>query len=398
MKELDFTGQYTLKYASSIAEFDPLQWNGMVSQDAIPFLEWEWLAALEKSGSISLKTGWQPLHLSLWKKERLLAASPLYVKYHSDGEFIWDYFFAEAAASMGRSWYPKLVGTIPATPAEGYRFLFAPEEDPRALNRTLLDAVERLCQRTGIRGVHFLFTDPAWAAWPGSLMDRAYGGWKHSRFAWENNYTDFDQYLARFNKNQRKNIKKEYGRHKEQGIELRILEGPGAGKHAFDRIFELYSLTNDKFLPWDARWVNEDFFRLCGQIYRGRTVFSEARRLKDGGEETLAMAMMFRKEDRLWGRYWGTCEDVKDLHFALCYYAPMDYCIREGIRYFDPGIGSPHKIRRGFRAAFDLSYHKFFDPFLETLFTANIGAVNQYEEENIAALNAALPLKTPPPR
>ncbi|MDR2073124.1 MAG: GNAT family N-acetyltransferase [Spirochaetaceae bacterium] len=397
MNELNFKSPYTLKYASSITEFDSSQWNGMVPRDAIPFLEWEWLAALETSGSICPKTGWHPLYLSLWDKRRLLALSPLYIKYHSDGEFVWDYFFAEAAASMGRSWYPKLVGTIPATPAEGYRFLFASEEDPRPLNRILLDAVEYLCRRTGIRGLHLLFTDPSWAAWPGSLIDRAYGGWKHSRFVWENRYTDFDQYLAQFNKNQRKNIKKEYGRHADQGIKLRILEGPDAEPNAFDRIFELYSLTNDKFLPWDARWVNGDFFRLCGKMYRGRTVFSEARRLGDRGEETLAMAMMFRKEDRIWGRYWGTYEDIRDLHFALCYYAPMDYCIREGIRYFDPGIGSPHKIRRGFRAAFDLSYHKFFDPLLESLFTANMAAVNQYEEENIAALNATLPLKIPAP-
>ncbi|MDR2314053.1 MAG: GNAT family N-acetyltransferase [Spirochaetaceae bacterium] len=397
MKELNFKNPYTLKYASSITEFNSSQWNNMVPHDAIPFLEWEWLAALETSGSICPKTGWRPLYLSLWDKYRLLAVSPLYIKYHSDGEFVWDYFFAEAAASVGRPWYPKLVGTVPATPAEGYRFLFAPEEDPRPLNKILLDAAEHLCRRSGIRGLHLLFTDPFWAAWPGSLMDRSYGGWKHSRFVWENRYTDFDQYLAQFNKNQRKNIRKEYGRHKDQGITLRILEGQDADHGFFDRIFELYSLTNDKFLPWDARWVNRDFFRLCGKMYRGRTVFSEARRLGARGEETLAMAMMFRKEDHIWGRYWGAYEDVKDLHFALCYYAPMDYCIRKGIRYFDPGVGSPHKIRRGFRAAFDLSYHKFFDPVLESIFTAHMAAANQYEEENIAALNAAIPVKIPAP-
>jgi predicted N-acyltransferase len=103
--------------------------------------------------------------------------------------------------------------------------------------------------------------------------------------------------------------------------------------------------------------------------------------------------MMFRKGEKIWGRYWGSYEDQKDLHFAVCYYSPIDYCIREGIRYFDPGIGSPHKIRRGFRAAFDTSYHKFFDPVLETLFRTNAGAVNRYEEESIVELNAGLPFK-----
>ncbi|GHV85811.1 hypothetical protein AGMMS50230_14190 [Spirochaetia bacterium] len=396
MRELPYKNPYTLKYASSITEFSAAQWNSLVTDETIPFLEWEWLAALECSGSASPETGWNPFHISLWKKDTLLAAAPLYLKNHSDGEFVWDYFWAEAAASMGRPWYPKLVGTVPATPAEGYRFLFAPEEDAAALNAKLLDVLENLCRKSGIQGMHFLFTDPAWAAWPGSLLERSYSGWKHSRFVWENTTASFEEYLSGFNKNQRKNIRKEYHRHKEQGIELDMVEGNSADRVYFDRAFELYCRTNDKFIPWDARWVNGDFFRLIEQHFRHRTIFSEARRKQ---AETTALAMMFRKGDRLWGRYWGTYETVKDLHFAVCYYAPMDYCIQEGIRYFDPGIGSPHKIRRGFRAAFDTSYHSFFDPVLETLFRTNIDAVNCYEEENITALNAGLPFyrgpKTP---
>ncbi|MDR2470502.1 MAG: GNAT family N-acetyltransferase [Treponema sp.] len=399
MKVLPFKSPYILRCASSIAEFSAAQWNALVTEETVPFLEWEWLAALETSLSASPETGWTPLHLSLWDKTNstLLAAAPLYLKNHSDGEFVWDYFWAEAAASLGRPWYPKLVGTIPATPAEGYRFLFAQDADPAPLNRALLDAAEGLCRDTGIRGLHFLFTDPAWTAMPGSLIERSYSGWKHSRFVWENpRCASFEDYLSRFNKNQRKNIRREYGRHREQGIALRMVPGDDADSSCFDRIFELYSRTNDKFIPWDARWVNGDFFRLLEQGFRRRILFSEAAVDGTNPPETLALAMMIRKGDRIWGRYWGTYEDVKDLHFAVCYYAPMDYCIREGIRSFDPGIGGPHKIRRGFRAAFDLSYHCFFDPLLESLFRANLDAVNNYEEETIAALNAGLPLKQNP--
>lgn len=429
MKELRYKGPYTLKLAVSITEFSPAQWNSLTMEESgsqpetgsqlkletLPFLEWEWLAALETSGSAGPESGWHPLHLSLWNSGKLLAAAPLYLKYHSDGEFVWDYFWAEAAASMGRSWYPKLVGTVPATPAEGYRFLFARDEDPIPLNRVLLDAAEGLCRNNGIRGLHLLFTDPAWASWPGSLAERRYSPWKHSRFAWKNalpgardgrGFADFGEYLACFNKNQRKNIRKEYHRHGEQGIGLRIVEGKDAGPEYFDRIFKLYSLTNDKFMPWDARWVNEAFFRRIAESFRHRTVFSEAfwenpssaaglttAAPKHPAGSTLALAMMFRRGGKIWGRYWGTLEDMKDLHFAVCYYAPMEYCIREGIAYFDPGIGSPHKIRRGFRAGFDVSYHRFFDPPLENLFRTNIGAINRYEEGSIAALNAELPFK-----
>ena len=397
---LNLEGPYTLKYAQAMTEFSKADWNSMVTEEIIPFLEWEWLSALEESGSTAPITGWYPLHLSLWKKDKLLAAAPLYLKNHSEGEFVWDYFWAKASASMGRPWYPKLIGTVPATPAEGYRFLFAPDEDPAALNRILLDTAEAFCRKSGVRGLHFLFADAAWAAWSGSLTERSYDGWKHSRFVWDNTFSDFQEYLSRFNKNQRKNIRKEYHRHEEQGIELTIIEGDDADRRCFDHIFDLYSRTNDKFLPWDARWVNKFFFSLIEQHFRHRTVFSQARRKvlseKDVPEENknpLALAMMFRKGNRIWGRYWGACEDIRDLHFAVCYYAPMDYCIREKILYFDPGIGSPHKIRRGFRVDFDHSYHKFFDPVLEMLFKTNIGMVNWHEENAIAELNRELPYK-----
>jgi predicted N-acyltransferase len=400
MRVLRFPGKYTVKLASSISEFTAREWNDLVTEETIPFLEWEWIAALEESGSAAPASGWQPFHLSLWDRDKLLAAAPLYVKYHSDGEFVWDYFWAEAASSLGRLWYPKLVGTVPATPAEGYRFLAAEDGNEAALNTALLDTAEFICRANGITALHLLFCDPAWA--DAFLLERAYSGWKHSRFAWENTaptggvYTDFKDYLSYLNKNQRKNIRKEYHRHEEQNISLKMVEGSDADPAYFSQIYRLYSITNNKFIPWDARWVNEDFFRRIGENFRSRTIFSAACREESGREELLAMAMLFRKSGRIWGRYWGAYEDVKDLHFSVCYYAPMDYCITQNIAYFDPGIGSPHKIHRGFRASFDHSYHKFFDPALEVLFKTNIEPINRYEETAIDDLNAALPFKSPP--
>jgi predicted N-acyltransferase len=387
MRRVSKIDPYELYLASSITEFSADEWNALAGEEVIPFLEWEWLEALETSGSISPGTGWYPFHLALRKGGTLVAAAPLYVKNHSDGEFIWDYFWAEAAGALDRPWYPKLVGAVPATPALGYCFLCAPGED--ASSGILLDAVNELCRANDIRGIHFLFTNPLWAR--DNMVSRGYSGWEHSRFEWTNDgYASFGDYLLSFTKNQRKNIRKEYERPAKEGIITGIVENPPA--FYFSLMYDLYRITNDKFIPWDARWVNEAFFLRLAQTFSRRIVFSQARY---SGQEPFALAMMIRKGKKIWGRYWGTYQDVKDLHFALCYYIPIDYCIREGIVSFDPGIGSPHKIRRGFRACFDTSYHHFFDPALDRFFGSNVATVNQHEQNNIALLNSRLPFKDP---
>jgi len=381
--------KYQLKICQSITDISPGDWNNLVTPDTIPFLQWEWLSALEESGSVSPDTGWHPLHICLWEGERLAAAAPLYLRNSSDGEYIWDYFWAEAAETMGRRWYPKMTGAPATSPVEGYRFLAVPGIDLRAASVTLLDAAETLCRQNRIPSINLLWADPAWAE---ILPGLGYTPWDHSHYLWENSgFAAFDDYLALFSKNQRKNIRKEYSRHLEQGITIKVIPGEEAEESHYRRMFELFTITNDKFIPWDARWVNEDFFLRLEKTCRSITAFVEARR--DSTGETVAMAFLIRKGDRIWGRFWGAYEEVKDLHFAVCYYAPMDWCIQNHIRYFDPGAGSPHKIRRGFRAMRNRSWHKFFDPHLERLFKDNIAAVNRQEAAHLDALNAELPFK-----
>ncbi|MDR1317799.1 MAG: GNAT family N-acetyltransferase [Spirochaetales bacterium] len=391
---------YTLKVFKSISEIPREGWNSLTTDRTIPFLDWEWLAALEQSGSVASETHWFPLHLTLWDKEKLVAAAPFYLRTSSRGEYVYDYFWAEAAASLGRPWYPKLVGVIPATPAEGYRFLYTADMDPLSVTRIFLSAAENICRKNGIAGLHILFADPVWGE---SLADFGYTAWEHSHFVWENsNYQTFDDYLARFDKNQRKNIRKEYHHPEQQGINIRVVCGEQATKEHFRRMFELFTLTNDKFIPWDARYINEDFFLCLEKDFRKNIAFVEARRTGPHAdtntdadtEKPLALAFLIRKGENLWGRYWGAYNEIKDLHFAACYYTPIEWAIREGIRFFDPGAGSPHKVRRGFRLAADKSWHRFFDPVLEEIFKNNIDAVNEYERQTREELNAQIPFKT----
>ena len=371
----------------AIKDINKDEWNNLAGDEVFPFLEWEWLYALEESGSISKRTGWHPIHLCLYDDGVLSAAAPLYLRTGSGGEYIYDYFWADAAESMGISWYPKVVGMAAATPAEGYRFLSAPGMDINTASTMLLAAAEQICRQNDLPSINLLWSDPSWA---GLLPDLNYYAWEHIHYVWENeNFQSFDDYLSLFSKNQRKNIRKEYMRHIEQGITVRVIPGEEAEKEHYKKMYELFTITNDKFIPWDARWVNREFFNLLEKHCRSRTAFAEAS--LDG--EILAMAILIYKGERLWGRFWGAYEDIKDLHFTVCYYAPMDFCIKNNIRYFDPGAGSSHKIRRGFKAMRNKSYHKFFDPDLESLFAHNIKAINLRERERQYSLNAGLPFK-----
>jgi predicted N-acyltransferase len=297
--------------------------------------------------------------------------------------------WAEAAFSLKRPWYPKMIGAPAVTPAEGYCFLSRAGVDSAALTATLLNEAEKLCRQNKIPSLNLLWVDPEWAK---ILPALGYTAWDHSYYLWENSaFETFDDYLSLFSKNQRKNIRKEYTRHIEQGISIRIIPGEEAEEDHYRRMFELFTITNDKFIPWDARWVNEDFFMRLAKSCKGITAFVEARRESTG--ETLAMAFLVRKGDRIWGRYWGAYEEIRDLHFAVCYYAPMDWCIQNHVRYFDPGAGSSHKIRRGFKVMLTQSWHKFFDPVLDRLFKDNIKSINQREALRLEAMNAELPYK-----
>ena len=90
----------------------------------------------------------------------MVAAAPLYVKGHSEGEFVWDYIWADVAGRLAVPYYPKMVGMSPATPVSGYRFLVAPGEDERQLTAVMVDAIDRLCRQNNMAGLSFNYVDP----------------------------------------------------------------------------------------------------------------------------------------------------------------------------------------------------------------------------------------------
>lgn len=371
-----------------MARVDRRQWDALAQPLKTPLLEWQWLHQLEASGSIAPQTGWYPHHLTLWDDDRMVGAAPLYLKTHSNGEFVFDQWWARWAREAGIAYYPKLVGMSPATPAEGYRFLVDPRQNADAVQRAMLAAIDAACRQGGISGCHLLFVDPAWA---GSLPRGRFHQWRHQSFLWRNpGYHTFEDYLQPFKSSQRRNIRRERQSVRKQGIRFRCLDGAEIDPRWADLMFDCYLNTNAQYGPWAARYLNAQFFQGIFTRYRHRLLVVAAFAPEDR-DRPVALSLLLHKSGEMIGRYWGSRRTVKDLHFNMCFYEPIEWAIRHHIQTFDPGAGSPHKISRGFAAVANTSLHRFYQPALDALFERFIDGINDVEGANIDGLNDRLP-------
>ena len=378
---------WTIRWLEGVNEVDRVQWDELALPLPTPLLEWQWLHCLEASGSISPLYGWRPRHLTVWDRKKLIGAAPLYIKTNSDGEFVYDHWWARLAATFGITYYPKMVGMSPATPSAGYRFLMAEGVDPSALMCSMLSAIDAFCRQERLSCCHFNFVDEPWfSQWPPEGMI----SWRHQAYLWQNlNYGTFEDYLRTFNSSQRRNIRRERRRMESDGIDIRALTGDDIPSDLAGTMYRFYLRTNARYGPWAARYLNGDFFKRIFEDYRHRMLIISATR--SPSREPVALSMLLVKDHHLIGRYWGCEAPVKDLHFNMCFYAPIDWAIENGIQTFDPGAGSPHKIFRGFKAVAHNSLHRFYDPRLEILFQRLIGEVNEAEAADIDSLNRLLP-------
>jgi predicted N-acyltransferase len=367
---------------------EPAEWDALALPLETPLMEWEWLHQLEASGSIAPANGWAPRHLTVRRGDRLIAAAPLYLKSHSQGEFVFDYVWADVSRQLGSRYYPKLVGMSPVTPIVGYRFLIAPEEDERDMTKRMIGEIDRLCQGANLSGVSFHFVDERWAQW---LPDLGFIGWLHQGFVWKNkNYENFDDYLGPFTSNQRRNIRRERKSMGKQGLTIRRFTGEDIDPKLVNPMWRFYEATNDQYGPWGCKYLTRNFFESIFQRYRHRLLLIAAFPNGDAGEP-VGMSMLLHKGGQVLGRYWGSDVEIPNLHFNACYYEPIDWAIRHGARQFDPGMGGSHKIRRGFEAFGNHSYHRFTDPRLNHIMRLHIDGINQAEQDQIDAVNEAIP-------
>jgi hypothetical protein len=364
-----------LELAGGVADVARDEWNALVGSES-PFLEWDFLAALEEAGAVGGRSGWTPRPLLARRSGRLVAACPLYVKQHSEGEFVFDFAWADAALRAGIAYYPKLLVGVPFTPVTGARFLAAPGEDRARWCERLAAALRALCRDEGFSGVHVNFC----------REDELAGGERAGflpRIAVQYHWlgageADFEGWLARFRSKRRNQIRRERRALAEQGVEIEVRTGDEIGPELVAPIYRFYCGTADK-RPWGRRYLPRRFFELIFERFRHRLVLVLARR--EG--RLVAGTLNVQKGDALYGRYWGCDEELPQLHFNVCYYAAVEHCLRAGLSRFEPGAGGDYKQARGFDARPTWSLHWLAEPRLHR-------AVARFLDEEREQARAAL--------
>ncbi|WGZ94249.1 MAG: GNAT family N-acetyltransferase [Candidatus Thiothrix putei] len=348
------------------------QWNALV-QDANPFLRHEFLAALEHHGCLNIpEFEWLPRHIVVYEQEVLVAAMPLYEKSNTYGEFVFDHAWARAYEQHGLRYFPKLVSSIPYTPASGQRLLVATGREAELLP-VLLAAVMQVAEALESSSFHCLFP-PAeqldWLAQQGLTI-------RHDcQFHWRNaDYQSFDDFLAVLTAKKRKNIKQERRKVADAGVTLRQLNGHTATAEDWERFAFFYQHTFES--KWGIPTLNVGFFREVATALGEQALLIMA----DNREgECIAGSLMFASATRLYGRHWGCTQEIDSLHFEACYYQGIEYCIRHGLQVFEPGAQGEHKIPRGFIPTLTRSAHWLREP----VFRAAVERHAAYERGSVA--------------
>ena len=329
------------------------EWNRL-SGTGNPFVRFEFLHALEASGSASTETGWQPHHIRVRQGHETVALAPCYLKDHSFGEYVFDWGWAEAYQRHGMDYYPKLLMAVPFTPSRGPRIFAVAGVDKAALARTLNTALMERARQKKASSWHLLFpdTDSLQLIENEKLLRRL-----GCQFRWFNeDYRSFDDFLATMASRKRKNIRKERAAIKEQGVEFRWLSGQEIDDASLNRFHVFYQATYLK--RGQPPYLNRDFFMRLRETMPEQLLLVMAQHQG----ETLAGALFLRNENMLFGRYWGCLEEYNFLHFETCYYQGIDYCIEQGLMEFDAGAQGEHKLQRGFRPVITESRHWIAHP------------------------------------
>lgn len=344
---------------TAIADIGPTAWDalaGDVAYGGDPFISYDFLQALEESGCVGPQTGWTPCHLSVEDEAGAVAGvMPLYLKAHSQGEYVFDHSWADAYERAGGRYYPKLQCAVPFSPVSGQRLIVRPGDLALEAEQALLGGALTLCGRMKASSLHVTFlSEGEWTRLgEAGLLQR-----QDTQYHWENaGYQSFEDFLAALSANRRKTIRRER-REAQAGLEIKALSGAELTEAHWDAFFAFYMDTGSR--KWGRPYLNRAFFSLLHERLADKVLLVMA--FKDG--RPIAGALNLMGSHTLYGRNWGTLEQIPFLHFELCYYQAIEQAILRGLKRVEAGAQGEHKIARGYLPSKVYSAHYIADPAL----------------------------------
>lgn len=374
----------------AISSVDAAAWDALVGDDN-PFVEHAFLWLLETSGSVGASTGWAPAYVLVRRGKRLVGALPSYLRGDSQGEYIFDWAWADAAERAGLTYYPKITVGVPFTPATGPRLLVHPDEASEGrrdeVREALLAGLDALVQESGASSVHVLFCLDEEAEF---LERRGFSRRATHQFHWRNDgYERFDgegrSFTSALRSQARKQIRKERQRAREGGLSLEWRAGDALSPEEWQRLDALYRHTSGR--KWGSPYLTPAFFAQARHTigHRARVLFARE------GEEIVAASLSFEKGRHLYGRYWGSFVEHDCLHFELCYYQLIEHAIERGLTLVEAGAQGPHKWKRGFVPVVTHSAHRMVHPGLHDA----VARANEAERRSVEAQVAAAACEGP---
>lgn len=357
---------YTLKAYPHINEIGAAAWdpcaNPVLSDPDSkvpfdPFVSYAFLHALEESGSAVPETGWAPYHIGLATEEdedTILGVVPMYLKNHSQGEYVFDHSWADALERAGGSYYPKLQVSVPFTPATGRRLLTPSCSDTPQREAALMAGMTQVAEQLNVSSIHVTFaTESQWDHMgQAGFLQRT-----HSQFHWQNQgYSNFDDFLGALSRKKRKNVNRERRDALASGITVEWVTGNDLTEAHWDAFYEFYMDTG--YRKWGRPYLTREFFSCIGETMPDDVLLILAKR--EG--KYIAGAINFIGGECLFGRNWGCTEHHRFLHFEICYYQAIDFAIQRGLNRVEAGAQGSHKLARGYMPSHTYSAHWIVNP------------------------------------
>lgn len=391
MSDEEQQDQIAMKVVSRIVEIPAKAWDACANPSGDipdnPFCSHAFLLALEESRSATARTGWAPHHLILEEPDGSLAgAVPMYLKNHSQGEYVFDHGWADAFERAGGHYYPKLQASIPFTPATGRRILARPGIFQERTEDQLIAGMVELTRQLEVSSLHLTFlSQEQWQR----LGDVGFLQRTDQQFHWLNEgFETFDDFLTILTSRKRKNLRKERERALENGIEIEWVTGADLTEAHWDAFYTFYTDTGAR--KWGTPYLTRAFFSQVGANMPDQTLLILAKR--EG--QYIAGALNFIGSDTLFGRNWGCCEDHPFLHFEVCYYQAIDFAISRGLKRVEAGAQGAHKLARGYLPTHTYSAHYIANPSFREAVEQYLEQERHHVDHDIAALSKHTPFRT----